>query len=365
MSYSLQPNGLYSPWNSLGQNTGVGSLSLLQGIFLTQGSNPCLPLQADSLPAEPQGKPKNIGMGISLLQQIFLTEELNPGLLHCRQILYQLSYEGSPLFLKPTGLSLKCRSQFHNCSLKHILNIFILYSVSDNSKIWSLCVLCANSYPWYQAAWAFYNLRLWNPVFSCFICKHLWDLGWNLFIFLESLLLLLKMPEDNNNNLLFSVTYWHPIFCDPMNCSMPGFPVLHHLPESAPFMSIESVMPSISSSATLLLLHSIFPSIRVLFMSHPIPSDGQSIGVSAVASVLPMNIQELISFRMDWFNLLAVQGTLKSLLQNQNSKSSIWVHYELNTFLGDLGNIQVTWICTSKPFEEWLVIMNYQRNVPF
>ena len=48
-----------SPWNSLGQNTGVGSLSLLQGIFPTQGSNPGLPtLQEDSLPAEPQGKPE-------------------------------------------------------------------------------------------------------------------------------------------------------------------------------------------------------------------------------------------------------------------------------------------------------------------
>ena len=56
---SLQPHGLYSPWNSPGQNTGVGSLSLLQGIFPTQGSNPCL--------------------------------------LHCRRILYQLSHKGSPL----------------------------------------------------------------------------------------------------------------------------------------------------------------------------------------------------------------------------------------------------------------------------
>jgi len=54
-------------------------------------------LQADSLPAEPQGKPKNTGVGIlALLQQIFLTQELNRGLLHCRWILYQLSYEGSP-----------------------------------------------------------------------------------------------------------------------------------------------------------------------------------------------------------------------------------------------------------------------------
>ena len=51
-------HGLYSPWNSLGQNTGVGSLSLLQGIFPTQGSNPGLPhCRWIPLPAEPQGKP--------------------------------------------------------------------------------------------------------------------------------------------------------------------------------------------------------------------------------------------------------------------------------------------------------------------
>ena len=57
-------------------------------------------LQDDSLPAEPQGKPKNTGVGsLSLLQQIFLTQELNHGLLHLRQILYQLSYQGSPRFL--------------------------------------------------------------------------------------------------------------------------------------------------------------------------------------------------------------------------------------------------------------------------
>ena len=55
-------------------------------------------LQVDSLPAEPQGKPKYTGVGsLSLLQQIFPTQESNWGLLHCRQILYQLNYEGSPL----------------------------------------------------------------------------------------------------------------------------------------------------------------------------------------------------------------------------------------------------------------------------
>ena len=59
MSNSLRPPGLYSPWNSPGQNTGVDGLSLLQGIFPTQGSNPGSPaLQADSLPAESQGNPE-------------------------------------------------------------------------------------------------------------------------------------------------------------------------------------------------------------------------------------------------------------------------------------------------------------------
>ena len=56
-----------------------------------------LTLQADSLPAKPQQKPKNIGVGgLYLLQGIFPTQESNQDLLHCRQILYQLCYEGSP-----------------------------------------------------------------------------------------------------------------------------------------------------------------------------------------------------------------------------------------------------------------------------
>ena len=58
-------------------------------------------------------------------------------------------------------------------------------------------------------------------------------------------------------------------------------------------------------------------------MSQLFASGGQSIGVSASASVLPMNTQELISFRMDWLDLLAVQGTLNSLLQHHSSKASI------------------------------------------
>ena len=81
--------------DSPGKNTRVGYYALLQGIFPTQGSNPGL--WVDSLLSEPPVKPENTGVGsLSLLQGNFLSQELNWGLLHCRQILYQLSYQGSP-----------------------------------------------------------------------------------------------------------------------------------------------------------------------------------------------------------------------------------------------------------------------------
>ena len=59
-------------------------------------------LQADSLPAVPQRKPKNTGVGsLSLIQRIFLTQELNRGLPHCRRILHQLSYQGRLVLTPP------------------------------------------------------------------------------------------------------------------------------------------------------------------------------------------------------------------------------------------------------------------------
>ena len=109
MSNSLWPHGLYSPQNSPGQNTGVGNLSLLQGIIPNAEIEPRSPaLQANSLPAEPQGKPKNTGVGsLCLLQQIFLTQKSNQSLLHCRRILYHLSHQG--MFLMCLGRHLQLR----------------------------------------------------------------------------------------------------------------------------------------------------------------------------------------------------------------------------------------------------------------
>ena len=92
------PLGLYSPWNSLGQNTGVDSLSLLQGIFPTQVLNPgLLHCRWILYKLSHKGKPSNSGMGrLSLLQWVLPTQESNQGLLDCRWILYQLSYQGTP-----------------------------------------------------------------------------------------------------------------------------------------------------------------------------------------------------------------------------------------------------------------------------
>ena len=72
------------------------------GYFPYPGIEPrSLTLQADSLPAEPPGKPNNTGVGChGLLQRIFPTQGSNPGLSHCRQILYQLSHEASPRILE-------------------------------------------------------------------------------------------------------------------------------------------------------------------------------------------------------------------------------------------------------------------------
>ena len=69
-----------------------------------------------------------------------------------------------------------------------------------------------------------------------------------------------------------------------------------------------------------------FPASGSFQMTQFFASGGQSIGVSASASVLAMNIQDWFPFRMDWLDLLAVQGTLKSLLQHHSSKASILRH---------------------------------------
>ena len=84
--------------NSPGRNTGVGCHFLLQWNLPDPGIEPRSPImQADALTSEPPGKPKNTGVdSLSLLQGNFPTQESNWDFLHCRRILYQLSYPGNP-----------------------------------------------------------------------------------------------------------------------------------------------------------------------------------------------------------------------------------------------------------------------------
>ena len=110
-----------------------------------------------------------------------------------------------------------------------------------------------------------------------------------------------------------------------MDCCTPGFPVHHQLPELAQLMSIKSVMPfnHLILCRHLLLPPSIFPSIRVL-SSELVPLIRWPKYWSFSFSISPFNeFSGLISFRIDYLDLLAVQGTLKSLLQHHSSKASI------------------------------------------
>ena len=124
---------------------------------------------------------------------------------------------------------------------------------------------------------------------------------------------------------LSSVAQLFPTLCDPMDCSTPGFVVHDQLPELIKFMSIKSVMPSnhLILCYPLLLLPSIFPRIRV-FSNESVFCIIWTKYWSFSFSISPSSeYSGLISFRIDCLDLLAVQGTLKSLLQHHCSKASI------------------------------------------
>ena len=122
-----------------------------------------------------------------------------------------------------------------------------------------------------------------------------------------------------------SVTQSCPILCDPMDCSMPGLPVHHQLLEITQthvHWISDAIQPS-HLCCPLLLLPSIFPSIRVFSNESALHLRWPKYW-SFCFSISPTNEHSgLISFRMDWLDLLAIQGTLKSLLQHHTSKALI------------------------------------------
>ena len=140
-----------------------------------------------------------------------------------------------------------------------------------------------------------------------------------------------KPDSKGNVNILVkfsSITQSSPALCDPMDCSTPGFPVHHQLLEFTQThvrQADDAIQPSHPPSP-LLLPPSIFPGIRVF-------SNGSVLHIrwlkywSFSFSIRPSNeYSGLISFTIDWFDLLTVQGTLKSLLQHHSSKASFLQH---------------------------------------
>ena len=121
-----------------------------------------------------------------------------------------------------------------------------------------------------------------------------------------------------------SVAQSYPTLCDPINRSTPGLPVHHQLVEFTQTQSIKSVMPSshLILCYPLLLPSPIPPSIRVFSIESTLRMTWPKYW-SLSFSIIPSKEHPGLIFRMDWLDLLAVQGTLKSLLQHHSSKASI------------------------------------------
>ena len=134
----------------------------------------------------------------------------------------------------------------------------------------------------------------------------------------------LSSPSDQFS----SVTQSCPTLCDPMNCSTPGLHVHHHLPEFTQ-MHIHQVGDAIQPShslSSLLLQPTIPPSIRAFSSESTLRMRWPKYWSFSFSIIPSKEHPGPIFFRMDWLDLLAVQGTLKSLHQHHSSKASILWH---------------------------------------
>ena len=140
------------------------------------------------------------------------------------------------------------------------------------------------------------------------------------------------VKSDNNvknNDIQFSsVAQSCPTLCDPMNCSMPGLPVHHQLPEFTQ-THVHWVSDAIQPSHPLLspfFLAPILRSITVFFNESNLCMRWPKFWSFSFSIIPSKEIPGMISFRMDWLDLFAVQETVKSLLQYHSSKGSIPRH---------------------------------------
>ena len=156
---------------------------------------------------------------------------------------------------------------------------------------------------------------------ECKLVQPLWRTVWRFLKNLE-----IELPFSSIQ--FSSVTQSCPTLCNPMNCSTPGLPVRHHLPEFTQ-THVHRVRDAIRPSHPLsspFLLPTIPPSIRVSSNESTLRMRWPKYW-SFSCSIIPSKEHPgLISFRIDWLDLLVVRGTLKSLLQHHSSKASILQH---------------------------------------
>ena len=135
--HGLQPTRLLCPWDSPGKN---GLPCPAPGVFPNSGVGLKSPTsQVASLPSEALGEPKSTGVGsLSFLQQIFPSQELNQGLLHCRQILYQLSYQRSPIYSMHSINTYICQPQFPNSPHLFLSPLVSMHLISTSMSVFLL-----------------------------------------------------------------------------------------------------------------------------------------------------------------------------------------------------------------------------------
>ena len=216
---------------------------------------------------------------------------------------------------------------FQKRNKRHACRIELLYKTDVTTPILKVTA----------SEWLFYKTKwLLSPQGSCqhpeTFLKFLLRVSYQLHSFLQEYFLSFYFSTHHiiTHPRLFhlqfsSVTQSCPTLCNPMNCSMPGLPVHHQLPEFTE-THVHQFGDAIQPSHPLLsrfLLPSIFPSIRVF-------SNESALHIrwpkywSFSFNISPSSEHPgLISFRMDWLDLLAVQGTLKNLLLHHSSKASI------------------------------------------
>ena len=158
-----------------------------------------------------------------------------------------------------------------------------------------------------------------------------------------------------------------------MDCSMLGFPVLLHLQELLKLMSTESVMPFnyLNLCFPFLLLLSIFPRIRVISNELTLPISWPKYWSFSFSIKSFNGYSELISFRIDWFDFLAFQGTLKILLQHHSLKASILQQSALNIYSEEEGKergkhlTQIKWEKLALATCQATTVINWRLEVIF